>query len=153
MKRYKRIPFVSRCHFSCIGLRDKQDICGPDTILLGYYNDANIWTTLEPSIGVVSACLPTLRPLTQFVSLQFTRKPKDSQRGIQLDSFGTKAKGSKLSNQHTWIDDDLNFQPKNQASNKIAISSTKHEPDAERDERLLPGILVSQDVDVERASK
>lgn len=120
-------------------------------ILLGYYSEANIWTTIEPSIGVVCACLPTLRPLAQYASLQFAGKHKNSEHGIQLDSYETEAKGSKPSNPHTWIDDDLNLQPRNQVSHKVAISSAKHEPDAERDERLLPGIVVSRDVDVERA--
>ena len=93
------------------------------------------------------------RTLAQQVSLQFAWNKKDSQRGTQQDSYGTNAKRSKSSNPHTWINDDLNLQPKNQVSHRIAISSTKQEPDAERDERLLPGILISQDVDVERVPK
>ena len=121
-------------------------------MLLGNYLEGGVWTAVEPSIGVVCACLPTLRPLVQCISLRFANSQKGSRDKIQLDSFGTKAKGIKPSNPHTWIDDNLNLQPKNQISHGIAVSSAKHEPDAERDERLLPGILVSHDVDVERAS-
>ena len=121
-------------------------------MLLGKYLEAGVWTTVEPSIGVVCACLPTLRPLAQYISLRFANNQKGNRYKIQLDSFGTKAKGIKPSNPHTWIDDNLNLRPKNQILHKIAVSSAKLEPDAERDERLLPGILVSHDVDVERAS-
>ena len=35
----------------------------PLTVLKGNYVDAAIWTACEPAMGVVSACLPSLRPL------------------------------------------------------------------------------------------
>ena len=119
-----------------------------DNVLLGWYHDANIWTTVEPAIGVVCACLPTLRPLLRSVD-----KQRSGQHGIQLGSSESDTKGSKVSAQRTWIDDDLNLQPINQVTHTTAISSAKKQSDAERDERLLPGIIVSRNVDVERASK
>ena len=33
----------------------------------GAINDAVIWSSIEPSMGVVSACLPTLRPLILYL--------------------------------------------------------------------------------------
>lgn len=35
---------------------------------LGYDSDPSIWACVEMSIGVVSACLPTLRPIMHWIS-------------------------------------------------------------------------------------
>lgn len=34
---------------------------------LGAMNGMVIWTSIEPSVGVISACLPTLRPLVTYL--------------------------------------------------------------------------------------
>lgn len=42
----------------------------------GYYVPISIWTAAEPSIAVVSACLPSLRPLFVLVVWGGTHRPK-----------------------------------------------------------------------------
>lgn len=44
----------------------------------GYYVPIAIWTAAEPSIAVVSACLPSLRPLFVLVVWGGTHRPKPS---------------------------------------------------------------------------
>ena len=84
--------------------------------------------------------------------MKFGSKNKDSSRIMQLNDYEPDPQTRKASNPNIWIDDDLNLQPKSQISHKTNISSAKHAPDAERDERLLPGVLVTRDVDIDRAS-
>ena len=43
---------------------------------IGYYVPVAIWTSAEPSIAVVSACLPSLRPLFVRVIWGGTHRPK-----------------------------------------------------------------------------
>ena len=84
--------------------------------------------------------------------MHFSSRSKNSSRGIQLDDYESDPQKSKASNSNTWIGNDLNLQPKSQISHNMHISAAKHDSDAERDDRLLPGILVTRDVDVDRAS-
>lgn len=43
---------------------------------IGYYPPIAIWTAAEPSIAVVSACLPSLRPLFVRIVWGNTHRPK-----------------------------------------------------------------------------
>ena len=78
---------------------------------LGNYVNAAIWTACEPSMGVVSACLPSLRPLFKRIFRGTYRGPTfRSRSGKSLRDYGS---GS--SARHAWTssknetDDTKNF--------------------------------------------
>ncbi|SLM35320.1 hypothetical protein LPUS_04536 [Lasallia pustulata] len=122
------------------------------------YTNATIWTSVEPSVGVVSACLPTMRPLLQYIlssrdrleSLAENAQDQARRHGIQLDSNPQKAHRAKALDKDNGINDGTNFQPNNNLPRKTAVTSGKLKPDPERDEMLLVGIHVQQDVQIDR---
>lgn len=118
---------------------------------LGSRTDVVIWTYLEPSVGLVCACLPTLRPLLR-EALQkgealvaIVRSATDRSRlddGIQLESryTGTHGKGSTY---HTrWVDEELSFGAGANVAGATAVTSSAAGLDPERDDKLLAGTEV-----------
>lgn len=128
-------------------------------LYLGTIAGVAVWTCIEPCVGVVCSCLPTLRPLLKEMQLkgeQFqafvnsittSTRPDDS---FQLES-GIKSTGKASSTPHPkWIDN-LDFHSNNNISNKSAITASNDAPASDRDDVMLVGINVQRDVLVEHA--
>ena len=125
----------------------------------GTLTDTTIWTSVEPSVGIVSACLPTLRPLLKlFLPGQGFSTHKtisiwhSARQRFGFKSSGQRSQSIKLSNQGNWKSNGLKFHDESGISRTTEITSTKLEPDPERDEMLLVGISVVHDVDIERTA-
>ncbi|KAI4131245.1 MAG: hypothetical protein LQ338_001339 [Usnochroma carphineum] len=73
-----------------------------DSDCKGNYINAGIWAKTEPSVAVICACLPSLRPLFAIASRALSRMPKIPKRLSLGNSSGSggwlKGKGSKGSN-------------------------------------------------------
>ena len=64
---------------------------------LGSNSDPAIWAFVEMSIGLVSACLPTLRPIVHWISHGGTYERRPSEDHIQKKSAGPNSKRGPLS--------------------------------------------------------
>ena len=128
-------------------------------LYLGTMAEVSVWTCIEPSVGVVCSCLPTLRPLLKEMRLKGAhilatiRSTTTSTR--QGDSFqleaGIENTGKASSAHHTkWVDN-VNFAPNNKISNESTVTTSKDTPASDRVDIMLPGINVQRDVRVERA--
>lgn len=56
---------------------------------IGYYVSPAIWTAAEPSIAIVSACLPSLRPLFVRVVWGGTHRPKPAPYPSATSRYGS----------------------------------------------------------------
>lgn len=65
---------------------------------IGNYVNAGIWTTTEPTMGVVSACLPSLRPLLKRLISNTYHDPTSNGTG----SKGAQDYGSRISSRYMW---------------------------------------------------
>lgn len=125
----------------------------------GTYTNVVIWTTIEPCVGVVCACLPTLRPLLRKVSEHIGNKFfSDRSRtrlghGIQLKPNYQEAQQKPFGRPSRWIDENLHFQPNKNVSRETAATSVMGGINCERDDTLPGGINVRHDVLIERTSK
>lgn len=127
-------------------------------LYLGTIEGVAVWTCIEPSVGVVCSCLPTLRPLLQEMQIKgghfraFVRSTMTSTRqddSFQLES-GIRNTGKASSTHHTkWIDNP-DFQTNKNISNESAVTTLKDAPASDRDDVMLMGVNVQRDVLVER---
>ena len=126
----------------------------------GTYTDVAIWTSIEPSVGLVSCCLPTLRPLLHALRLRAEHiwiivrsiaVPTQHDHGIQLESGDTRAQKVKLSGHARWIDNSLDFSSNQDSSRGTAAGRSVGGRDPERDDMLLMGVHVRHDVRVEHS--
>lgn len=118
--------------------------------------EVSISACVEPSVAVISACLPTLRPLLRLASpvlqrLSFFSRSQRSQKrhgyDIQLGSGEAAAQSAKLSERSARVNELTMNQP---AMVHTATAAGNTIEDPERDERLLPGINVQHEVSVIR---
>lgn len=126
---------------------------------LGTYAGIVIWTSIEPSVGIICACLPTLRPLLREVAGKghqwattahsFRIRSRDH-HGTQLESGYQTAQRTKSSTQGRWFDDGCSLQPKSNISSETAVTSSVLDQDPERDKIPLAGINVQKDVRIDR---
>lgn len=56
-------------------------------ILAGDYVNAGIWTCVEPTMGIVSACVPSLRPLVQVCFEKTARRWQNLDRARHRRAF------------------------------------------------------------------
>lgn len=128
---------------------------------LGTYVGVVIWTSIEPSVGVICACLPTLRPLLREIvhkgrhwgETAYSSGIRSQHRhGTKLDSGFQTVQGAKPPTQGRWIDDNLGFRPKNDMFGEAAVTSSMSDRDPERDTIPLVGITVRQDVRIDHTS-
>ncbi len=128
---------------------------------LGTYTDVAIWTSIEPSVGLVSCCLPTLRPLLQalrkkaehiWIIVRSIAVPTQHDHGIQLESGDTTAQKVKLSGRARWIDNNsLDLSSNQNLSRGTTIGTSVGGSNSERDDVLLMGVNVRHDVRVEHS--
>lgn len=64
---------------------------------LGSNSDPAIWAFVEMSIGLVSACLPTLRPIVHWIGHGGTYERRAREDRIQRKSAGSNLKRAPLS--------------------------------------------------------
>lgn len=123
---------------------------------IGTYTEAIIWTSIEPSVGVVCSCLPTMRPLLQRIWCKgqvllteahsvITRQD----RRIQLGSHGQKRPKTSASHHAKWIDQGLDFHSSNDIPGQRVVTTSVRGPSFSRGDIHLMGINVQRDVDVE----
>ena len=132
-----------------------------DYFLAGTYTGVAIWTSIEPSVGVVCACLPTLRPLLRELLPQrfnsesvaqylHSRSRKD--HTIELKSAGQGMPESKPPGLERWTKDVLDLHPKNNLSRETAVTSSTMETNCYGDEVPFAGIAVQREVRIDRES-
>ena len=103
-------------------------------------NGTVTWTSIEPSIAVITACLPTLRPLVLRLFPKRASKP----------TFTPSHKFSERNgNQWSMIRD--HSPPESQGMKTTALSHPRNF-DPEHDDILLGSIRVQKDVDVRIAT-
>jgi len=121
-----------------------------------------IWTSIEPSVGVLCACLPTLRPLLNKTWLEvknlrsivssFANQTRQD-TVIQLESGNKRTEEPNLSRRTGWIDDSFDLLPSQGISRETAITGSAGGPDPERNDMLLTNINVQHDLQIERAPR
>ena len=126
---------------------------------VGTYTDVAIWTSIEPSVGLISCCLPTLRPLLReiwhwgehFRTIGRSFTPTQQNTGIKLESGNKSTQKVNSSHNARWIDNSLDHSSSQNSSRQTAVATLMREPDAERDDMLLIGVNVHRDVRVEHS--
>ena len=105
-----------------------------------------IWTSIEPSVGVLCSCLPTLRPVLREVwfkggqlwtIVRSTTSPTRKGDTIYLEFGDRRTQKLSLSHHARWINNNL--------------SKSVGGPDSERDDILLKRTNVQNDVRIEHA--
>ena len=69
---------VSRAEWFCIKISELILLCADNL------SGQNIWTSIEISVAVISACLPTLRPLLQFMRVKLDQFSASFRRPISM---------------------------------------------------------------------
>ena len=130
------------------------------SLYLGTYTDVAIWTSIEPSVGLISCCLPTLRPLLHalrqkaehiWILVRSIAVPTQHDHGIQLESGDTRAQKVNSSGHARLIDNSLDLSSNQNLSRGIAVATSFGGPCPERDDILLMGVNVQHDVRVEHS--
>ena len=122
---------------------------------IGTYTGAIIWTSIEPSVGVICSCLPTMRPLLQGIwckgqsLLTKAHYVTSRQEKIQLGPDGQKRPKISASYHTKWVDKGLDFYSSNNIPGQPAVTTSVRGPDSDREDIHLMGINVQRDVDVE----
>ena len=130
---------------------------------IGTYTGTITWTSIEPSVGVVSACLPTLRPLLRetwlrlepfrLMSRSATGQHRQSQ-AIRLGSYHRSGREPKSGYHTKWLHHDLDLATNEGVSRSTAVTTmVGGGSDHERDDRLLININVQHDVQIEHAPR
>ena len=152
-------PFVSR-HQSLMRSSTQYIMVLTLSLHLGTYTDVAIWTSIEPSVGLISCCLPTLLPLLQalrqktghiWMIVRSFAVPTQHDHGIQLESGDTRAQKVHPSGHVRWIDNRLDLSSNQNQSRNTAIATSVGGSDPERDDILLMGVNVQHDVRVEHS--
>ncbi|PWY84796.1 hypothetical protein BO70DRAFT_361195 [Aspergillus heteromorphus CBS 117.55] len=133
--------FVVVC--SCIRLSTQFKVDDPD--FTWAMNGTVIWTSLEVSFGVISACLPTMRPLVRWALRKLNMSTHDAGDSSQRDyvvTHGTARGFETLSG--SIVEDPRRFQTMAMRSNSRTES--------EGDEVLLGQIQVKSEVRLEAES-
>ncbi|MCJ1368347.1 hypothetical protein MMC16_007489 [Acarospora aff. strigata] len=127
------------------------------------YTDVAIWTNIEPAVGIICACLPTLRPMFRETWLGVKifnskmRSTKDRifpEQAIKLDSGRGRAAKSNQTYHTQWLNNDLDIPSTSGVSRRTAVTTLAGAaPDPERDESLLTEINVQHDVHIDRAPR
>ena len=86
---------------------------------LGNYVGIGIWSAVEPSIGLVSACLPSMRFLLKVLTQSFSRSASSSPALGRRNSFSAPKPHSGLK-RPVWSDDTGSFQRLNE--DQVGIS-------------------------------
>lgn len=106
---------------------------------VGAMSGCVIWTSLEPSLAVISACLPTLRPLAMRIILQ--RFSSNAHVGI-TQAYPRPTAGS----QGAFNTSNLHSHSERGYRVKTTASSDRRTFDPERDTFLLNQISVRKDI-------
>lgn len=146
-ERGRLIRYVSRQPLSHYFVQMSNDQAGDDLEL-------SIWTSAEPSIAIISACLPTLRPLFRAASpllynvSSLFRSQVSSQRheyDIELKYVGGgETRGPDFSERAEWANKSYINQPTSAVTRNTITASGNPDPDPERDEVLLSDVNVQQ---------
>lgn len=119
-----------------------------------------IWTFIEPAVGVISSCLPTLRPLILQIGIQgrkfrtaySTYKTHTKLDGeIQLEPGHSKWPVEDSTDHIRWRDHGFELQPSNGVSTQTTVGSSLAGPNTDNDDMALMGINVQRDVRIEHA--
>ena len=119
-----------------------------------------IWTTIEPLVGLICSCLPTLRPLLREVwikvgplraSIHSLTVSTWANGKIQLDSEQRHQRTADKS-QATKRVDNLNYLQDSDNAREGASKTTVEASATDSDDIMLMGINVQHDVHVERAN-
>lgn len=125
--------------------------------------EVSIWTTVEPSVAIISACLPTLRPLFRAASpllynfssrfrSQGSRQHRDY--GIHLNSIGGgPTNGAHFSESAEWANKAYINQPPSAVTRNTITAAGNMGHDPERDDMLLSDINVQHEVSVTRSGR
>lgn len=128
---------------------------------VGTIAEVTLWTCIEPSVGVVCSCLPTLRPLLKELRLKAehvlatvrcitTSTRQDG--SFQLEP-GIKNTGKANPGLHTRWPNDIDLTPNNTTSNESTATTSNATPTSDRNDIMFAGINVQRDVRVERKSR
>lgn len=125
--------------------------------------EVSIWTTVEPSVAVISACLPTLRPLFRAARpLLYNFNSRFRSQGslqrrdydIQLNSIGGgTTNGVDFSERAEWANRAYINQPPSAVTRSTITASGNMDHDPERDDKLLSDINVQHEVSVIRSGR
>lgn len=129
------------------------------SLQIGTYTDVAIWTSIEPSVGLVCCCLPTLRPLLREIwqkgehfrtIVRSITVPTRQNSGIQLESGDRRTQKVNSSHHAKWTDNSLDLSSSSHnLSRGTAVTTSVGGPDPEFDDMLLMGVNVQRDVHVE----
>lgn len=118
-----------------------------------------IWTTIEPCIGIICACLPTLRPLlsaTWFEVKHYGSKVRNAtvrsnhDQAIQLESGKGRPQDPQAGFHTKWLDNELDAPSSETVAGGTAFTKVVGCSDPERDDIPLKEINVQQEVHVDR---
>ena len=125
---------------------------------LGSWTDSGTWTSIEPSVGVICACLPALRPMLRFFSKKAdssipltssSRDPLRRTKTTQIESgrsqtFTTQTTASSEADDNNRLP--LQYPPELEVGFKTKIGRGTVSSDTEMNEKLLDGINVRKDI-------
>lgn len=60
---------------------------------IGAMNDTVIWSSIEPSVAVLSACLPTLRPLILHLFPRLSSRAAQYEQELERERLGQRERG------------------------------------------------------------
>ena len=132
--------------------------------LVGDLTKGAIWGSIEPSVGVICACLPTMLPFLESYLYKPIRNAAASLQSLLRQSRRSRSDYSKgRSSIHGQNLNSSSFQRLHEPSGSlwtgsagvnttVAMAAGKN-PDVMRDTVLLENISVRKDVDVERAKE
>ena len=79
----------------------------PNQVKDGTYSTVGTvtWSSIEQGLGIVCACLPTLRPLFGFLYPSRTRSGNTNSSGIGMDTLSGKTPNMTTTKNSAWADD------------------------------------------------